>query len=195
MSHTVVLFHSALGLRPAVRRFGEALRAAGHEVHTPDLFDGEVFDDLAAGIRKRDALGIEVLGARALEAVADLPPHVVYAGFSMGAASAEFLATTRPGARGLVLIHGVVPPHYLGLSAWPAVPVQVHAGTQDPWAPRAEIEAFAAFVHAGDTPCEVHWYDVPGHLFADDEAPEFNTAAAASMLGRVQAFLASLPAR
>ena len=45
MAH-IVLFHSALGLRPAVHRFADALRAAGHQVTTPDLFDGAVFDRL-----------------------------------------------------------------------------------------------------------------------------------------------------
>ena len=39
----VVLFHSALGLRPGVHWFADELRAAGYAVHTPDLYDGEVF--------------------------------------------------------------------------------------------------------------------------------------------------------
>ena len=52
----VVLFHSVLGLRPGVIAAAERLRAAGHTVHTPDLYDGEVFDDLADGSRKEDTL-------------------------------------------------------------------------------------------------------------------------------------------
>ena len=48
----VVLFHSVLGLRQGVISAAERLRAAGHEVHTPDLFDGEVFDDIDDGMRK-----------------------------------------------------------------------------------------------------------------------------------------------
>ena len=45
----VVLFHSVLGLRPGVIAAGDRLRVAGHKVHTPDLYDGEVFDDLDDG--------------------------------------------------------------------------------------------------------------------------------------------------
>ncbi|MBB5933498.1 dienelactone hydrolase [Streptomyces zagrosensis] len=37
---TIVLFHSAYGLRPAVHTAAERLRAAGHEVHLPDLYEG-----------------------------------------------------------------------------------------------------------------------------------------------------------
>ena len=99
MSHEIVLFHSAQGLRPAVRAGANRLRAAGDRAHTPDLFDGEVFDDLPTGVRKRDALGIPELMRRAQAAVASLPAGLVYAGFSMGASAAEFLAATRPGAR------------------------------------------------------------------------------------------------
>ena len=41
MAH-VLLFHSVIGLRPAVLTAAERLRAAGHTVLTPDLFDGVV---------------------------------------------------------------------------------------------------------------------------------------------------------
>ena len=53
----IVLFHSALGLRPWVTASDDRLRGAGHTVHTPDYYDAEVFDDLDDGLRKRDELG------------------------------------------------------------------------------------------------------------------------------------------
>ena len=65
----VVVFHSALGLRPAVLDWAERLRTEGHTVHTPDLFDGEVFDSLEAGARKRDEVGVPELMRRATESV------------------------------------------------------------------------------------------------------------------------------
>ena len=110
MSEHVVLFHSALGLRPAVRAFADQLSEAGHIVHTPDLFDGEVFDDLEHGMKKRDALGTEELAMRAQKSVSGLPSGLVFAGFSMGAAAAEMLAGTQPGARAAVLMHGALSP-------------------------------------------------------------------------------------
>src|SRR5215218_10260428 len=114
----MVLFHSALGLRPGVTAAADRLRAAGHTVHTPDYYDGEVFDDL------------EEIARRAREAVAGLPAGLVYAGFSLGADPAELLAAARAGARGAVLMHAAIPVEELGefgVERWPAgVPVQVH---------------------------------------------------------------------
>ena len=37
----VVLFHHLQGLTEGVRAFAGELRAGGHTVHTPDLFDGQ----------------------------------------------------------------------------------------------------------------------------------------------------------
>src|SRR5260221_13812178 len=39
----VLLFHHAQGLTHGVRAFAEDLSAAGHTLHTPDLFDGRTF--------------------------------------------------------------------------------------------------------------------------------------------------------
>jgi hypothetical protein len=60
----IVLFHSALGLRPGVTAAADRLRAAGHKVHTPDYYEGEVFDDLDEGLRKCDALGYQEIARR-----------------------------------------------------------------------------------------------------------------------------------
>jgi dienelactone hydrolase len=119
----VVLFHSVLGLRPGVIAAADRLRAAGHTIHTPDLFDGEVFDDLDDGQRKEEALGYQEIARRAKEAVAELPAGLVFAGFSLGAVHAELLAASRPGALGAVLMHGAVSVEglreFFGVDRWP----------------------------------------------------------------------------
>src|SRR5512135_2303633 len=121
----VVLFHSAYGLRPAVIDFADKLRTAGHTVHTPDLYDGEVFSDRNDAIRKIQELGFDALLERAQASVTNLPNAAVYAGFSNGGACAELLAATRPGARGAILIHAPLMIRDLGWKTWPAtVPVQ-----------------------------------------------------------------------
>ncbi len=181
----VVVFHSALGLRPAVHAFADELRAAAHVVHTPDLFDGEVFDDLAAGVAKRDALGIEVIAERAVAAVEHLPADLVLAGFSLGTGPAQLLAQTRPGARGAVLMHGALPAEALG-AAWPAtVALQVHTAERDPWVDLPVARALVAQAVEG----ELHRYPGDGHLFADADAPEYDPVAARTMTDRVLAFL------
>ena len=61
----VLLFHHAQGLTPGVQEFAERLRAAGHTVHVPDLYDGHVFDDLEAGLGYASEVGFgTVIGAR-----------------------------------------------------------------------------------------------------------------------------------
>jgi dienelactone hydrolase len=101
----VVVFHSAYGLRPAIIDFAHKLRAAGYVVHTPDLYNGEVFSDRSDAARKIQELGFNKLLDRALAAAERLPQDLVYAGFSSGGACAELPAPTRPGARGAILIH------------------------------------------------------------------------------------------
>ena len=187
-SEIVVLFHSALGLRPAVLEFAAALREAGHEVHTPDLYDGEVFDDLDAGMTKRDALGQPEIARRALAAVADLPPGLVYAGFSLGAAPAQLLAQGRSGARAALLFHGALPPEMFD-RPWPRdVAVEVHAMAQDPW---MDFDAARALVSAAANGA-LHTYPGAGHLFADPGLDDHDPGAAGVMLTRSLAFLAGL---
>ena len=196
----IVLFHSVLGLRPGVIAAADRLRAAGHTVHTPDLFDGEVFDDLDAGLRKEEALGYQEIARRSRDAVAGLPAGLVFAGFSMGAVHAELLAAARPGPRGAVLMHGAVPVEvlreFLGVERWPeGVPVQVHYAAEDPWVEAEEVAALGGAVKEAGAAFEEYAYPGSGHLFADPDLPEYDRASSEAMWRRVLAFLARLDAR
>src|SRR6266567_3804653 len=143
--HEIVLFHSALGLRPGVLQWADRLRNAGHTVHTPDLYDGEVFEDAAGAIGKIHEIGFDEVLARSNAAVSHFPHELVYAGFSNGGACAELLAASRPGARAAVLIGAPLPIRDLGWKVWPAaVPVQVHFAEKDPLRSRPVIDTLAA---------------------------------------------------
>ena len=189
----VVLFHSVLGLRPGVITAAEWLRAAGRTVHTPDLYDGEVFDDLDDGLRKRDELGVAEILRRAREAVAGLPAGLVFAGFSLGNDPAELLAAERPGARGALLMHGAVPIEAFsefGVERWPeGVPVQVHYAAEDPWVEAEEVAALGDAVRGAGASFEEHSYPGSGHLFADPDLPEYDLASSEAMWRRALAFL------
>lgn len=189
----IVLFHSALGLRPGLLAAADRLRAAGHAVHTPDLFDGEVFIDYSAGMAKRDAVGIPELIRRGQAAVEPLPAGLVVAGWSMGTALAVVVATSRPGVRAAVLMHGALPAAAVE-ATWPrGVPAQVHATEADPFVEDEEVEALAQEVkHAGSS-FEVFRYPGGGHLFADPDLPEYDPVAAETMWERVGAFLERVP--
>lgn len=183
MAH-VVLFHSALGLRPAVLRFADELREAGHRVTTPDLFEGAVFDRLEDGAAHRDAIGIPTLAQRAAAAAEGLEGEMVYAGFSIGAVAAQMLALTRPEARGVVLMHGALPLEMLGADRWPAgLPAQIHFAEADPWMDVSVPGTLAS------SDVEVFCYAGKGHLFADEGSPDYDTAHDELMRARVLAFL------
>ncbi len=183
----VVLFHSALGLRPAVLRFAGALRAAGHRVSTPDLFEGAVFDTIEEGVARRDAIGIPALMQRAAMAVEGLGRDLVYAGFSMGAGPAQALALTRPETRGLVLMHGALPLEMVGVERWPAgLAAQIHFAAEDPWMDVSVPSTLAS------PDVELFRYAGKSHLFADEGSPDFDSQHAELMLRRVLELLRRL---
>jgi dienelactone hydrolase len=186
----VVLLHSALGLRPAVLEWARRLEDAGHDVATPDLFAGRTFDDLEAGMAHRDEIGVPELMRRADAALADLPEDLVYAGFSMGAATAGYYAATRGGARGAVLMHGVTPLAAFGVESWPAgVPAQVHHAAEDPLAGIDALPGFESALAAAPAPLEAFTYPGSAHLFSDRDSPEYDAAASDLMFERLLAFL------
>ena len=49
----ILLLHHVLGLTDGVRSLADRFRAAGHTVHTPDLFDGRTFDSIPRAWRTR----------------------------------------------------------------------------------------------------------------------------------------------
>ncbi|QKG19886.1 Dienelactone hydrolase [Actinomadura verrucosospora] len=186
----MVLFHSVLGLRPAVHDFAEALRGGGHEVHVPDLYAGAAFDDMDEALRYYEGIGVPEMIARTEASVAGLPKELVYAGFSNGGVSAEYLAASRPGARGAVLMHAAIPLPRIGLAEWPrGLPVQVHYAEDDPWRTPDGVDTLAASVRAADAPFEFFEYPVSGHLFADGGLPEYHPESARSMTARILGFL------
>lgn len=186
----MVIYHSAYGLRPAIIDFADRLRAAGHQVHTPDLYDGEVFSDRSEAIRKIQELGFDRLLERARAAIEGLPPDLIYAGFSNGGACAELLAATRTGAKGAVLIHAPLMVRDLGWTVWPSnVPVQVHFADKDPIRNQAVIDALSAKVRESGSEFEQFEYEAPGHLFADPAFPAYNANAAELMTQRVLEFV------
>jgi dienelactone hydrolase len=98
----VVLFHHAQGQTAGFFAFANDLRAAGHAVHAPDLYEGRTFPTLDEGVAHAKQVGFDTLGERARLAAESLPNEVVDTGFSLGAMPAQMLAQTRPGARGAV---------------------------------------------------------------------------------------------
>jgi dienelactone hydrolase len=189
----VVLFHHVQGLTDGVRAFAEELRAGGHTVHTPDLFDGERPGTIDDGVAHTQSIGGEVLDERADRAVADLPDGLVYAGFSFGAGTAQRLAQTRPGTRGALLYESCIPiTGEWAFGPWPdGVPVQIHGMDKDPFfALEGDVDAARELVETvGPELAELFVYSGDRHLFADSSLASYDADAAALVVQRSREFL------
>jgi dienelactone hydrolase len=186
----VVLFHHAQGLTPGVVAFAGELRGAGHTVHTPDLFQGRTFASIEEGMRHAGEIGFpdEVI-SRGVRAAEGLPAGLVYAGFSLGVLPAQFLAQTRPGARGALLFYSCVPVSAFG-SGWPeGVPAQIHGMDADPiFAGEGDIDAARELVGQAED-AELFLYPGDQHYFADSSLPSYDQDATALLIQRVLDFL------
>ncbi|MEV6281945.1 dienelactone hydrolase family protein [Kribbella sp. NPDC051770] len=181
----VLLFHHVVGLTDGVRAFADALRAAGHTVHTPDLFEGRTFGSLPEGMEYVRSVGFGEIAERGAREAEKLPAELVYAGFSLGVVPAQRLAQTRPGAKGAVFFDSALPVAEFG--TWPhGLPVQVHANERDEFY-LEDAEAAKGLVAEG---AELFLYDGDQHLFADSSLPSYDEKAATLATERVLEFLA-----
>jgi dienelactone hydrolase len=185
----VLLFHHAQGLTRGIGDFADQLRGAGHTVHVPDLYDGQVFATLQEGAEYAAKVGFGTVIERGRAVAGELPAELVYAGFSLGVLPAQMLAQTRPDARGALLFEACVPVSEFG-GTWPAgVPVQVHGMEEDEvFAGEGDVDAARALVQAAPD-AELFLYPGGRHLFADSSLPSYDEPAAALLTQRVLGFL------
>jgi dienelactone hydrolase len=183
----VLLYHHAQGQTPGFLAFADELRAAGHTVHTPDLYEGKTFDSLDDGVNHAREVGFGTLAERGDAAAAGLPAELVYAGFSLGVGPAQKLAQTRAGAKGALLFSAAFPASELG-GSWPeGVPLQIHMMEKDPWVDE-DLPAARELVEKADD-AELFLYPGDRHLFADSSLADYDEQAAAQLKERVLSFL------
>jgi dienelactone hydrolase len=186
-----VLFHHAQGLTPGVRAFADDLRAAGHVVHVPDLFEGKTFVTLADGVDHAKHVGFKTIAERGRRAADSLPNEIVYAGLSLGVMPAQLLAQTRPRAKGALLFSACFPPSEFG-EAWPqGVPLQIHMMENDEWVQEGDLAA-ARDIAATTEGAELFLYRGDRHLFADNSLSDYDERAAILLKQRVLEFLADV---
>ena len=92
----VLLFHHIQGLTEGVKAFADELRAGGHTVHVPDLYDGQTFGSIEEGFALPEGRRRRCAGRRR---VADLPAGPGLRRLLLGRPAAQRLAQTRPARR------------------------------------------------------------------------------------------------
>ncbi|WP_329036471.1 dienelactone hydrolase family protein [Streptomyces sp. NBC_00178] len=173
----IMLFHSTYGLRPAVHASADRLRAAGHEVRVPDLFEGHTFGTVEEGMAFKEQVGKDELLRRAVLAAAPYSDQgLVYAGFSFGASVAQTLALGDAKARGLLLLHGTS--DIAENATVDELPVQLHVADPDAFESPDWLNSWYLQMQRTGADVEVYRYPGAGHLYTDPDLPDFDQAAA-----------------
>jgi dienelactone hydrolase len=184
----VLLFHHAQGQTPGFLAFADELRAAGHTVHTPDLYDGQTFAAIDEGVGYAKQVGFDTILERGRLAGESLPNELVYGGFSLGVMPAQLLAQTRPGAKGALLFSAALPASEFG-GPWPeGVPLQIHMMEADEWVLEGDLDAAQELDETVES-AELFLYPGDRHLFADSSLPDYDENAATLLKQRVLSFL------
>lgn len=181
----VIVFHHAQGLTDGIKAFADQLRMGGHDVMTPDLYEGATFESLDEGVAHAEQTGFDVITARGIGFADGVAGTFVTLGFSLGALPAQKLAQTFAGVLGAVLCHSAVPLSTFG-SEWPGgVALQLHTAKGDEWGDFDDAQELA--IEVADA--ELFAYDTTKHLVADSSLDSYDERIAAQILEHTLTFL------
>lgn len=185
----VLLFHHVLGVTDGIRWFADELRSAGHDVTIADLWDGQTYPSIEAGVAHAQEVGFGNVIERGAALAGELPAGAVVIGMSLGALPAQKVAMTRPGIGGAVLLYSAIPAEEFG-GPWPAdVAVQIHIAEEDENLEEGELEGAKALAdEAADG--AIFLYPGTAHLIAEKGFADFDPESAALILSRTKEFLA-----
>ena len=107
----ILLFHHAQGQTPGFVAFADELRAAGHTVHAPDLYDGNTFDDIDAGVGYAKQVGFGEIMERGRLSADGLPNEIVYGAAKAGVNNLAYGMARTFGPK--VRVNSIVPGPFL----------------------------------------------------------------------------------
>ena len=157
-------------------------------MHVPDLYDGNVFDSLEAGIAYAKEVGFGTILERGRAAADGLPRGCVRRLLPRRDAGAD-AGPDPAGREGRPALHTCLPASEFG-DAWPeGVPVQIHGMEADPFfAEEGDLDAARELVATTDD-AELFLYPGDQHLFADSSLPSYDKDAETLLIERVLIFL------
>jgi len=191
----IVLLHAWWGLNDDIRHYADRLADEGYAVLAPDMFKGQVTDQIPEAERlsqEGDASHPELIAFDAVDRLAAQLPagaKVATVAFSFGAPYAIWTASERPAVVGTVAYYGAWAGPWVTKSRAPLVG---HFAEDDPFTSADEVaDVEAAFRDAGREMTS-HVYPGTKHWFAEPSRPEYDAAAAEVAWNRTLAFLAGL---
>lgn len=196
----VLVLHAWWGLNDTVKAYCTQLAAAGFTVFAPDLYRGQVTEQVAEAERLSSALLGRLEQPRADLAAAAAFVHgqagrpargLAVVGFSLGAFFALDLSVSDPQhVHSVVVYYGTRPGDYAAARA----SYLGHYAETDPFEPTTEVDALQAALRRAGRPATFHRYPGTGHWFAEaDRVQAYDAAAAALAWQRTLAFLRRPP--
>ena len=186
----VLLLHAWWGLKPFFKQVCDQLAEQGFTVLAPDLRDGKVaqtIDEAKELMQNSDGQFVGDIVMAANDYLREKVKGKIGAiGFSMGAAWALVLASSKPEqVAALVLFYGNEGVDYGKITA----KVMGHYSDNDEWEPNEYVEnTFAEFKKAG-VDATLHIYPGVAHWLVESDRPEYDPAAAQLAWDRTFEFL------
>jgi carboxymethylenebutenolidase len=192
----VLVLHAWWGLNDTSKAFCGRLAEAGFTTFAPDLYHGKVADTIPEAEALGRALDENYLQAKAeiadsvkvlLDQAAQPERGMAVIGFSLGAYYALDLAAAEPDhIRAVVMFYGTGEGDFSASQA----AYQGHFADDDPFEPRANVDALESALKRAGRPVMFYHYAGTGHWFYEpDRTDAFNEAAADLAWARTLAFL------
>jgi carboxymethylenebutenolidase len=191
----VLVLHAWWGLNDTMKAFCTQLAEAGFAAFAPDLYHGQVAEQIADA----EALG-QALDANYLQATAEIVEAAMFlneragqdgglavVAFSLGVYYALDLAAAHP-----ELIHSVVIYYGTGDGDYSNSRAAYlgHFAEQDEFEPQSNVDALEASLRSAGRPVTFYRYSDAGHWFSEpDRSQAYNQAAAGLAWERTLAFL------
>ena len=182
----VLVLHEAWGLVDHVRDVCDRLARAGFVALAPDLYHGQVADDLARAGHLASELESERVGADLDSAVAALlnhdgvdGPRVGVVGFCMGGHLALLCATRNARVAAAVDFYGLLPHLPLDFAELDAAVLAIFA-ENDEYIGAEAVDGLRRALESAGKRASFHLQPGVGHAFMNDARPDHHDAAAAA---------------
>lgn len=193
---TALVLHAWWGLNDTIKATCNRLAESGFVTFAPDLYHGNVTDQIAEAEKLGAALDAKVDQARVelTEATTFLKERagsgdsgVAVVGFSLGAFYALDLSVNAPDSiRSVVLFYGTGPADFSHSKAT----YLGHFAENDQFEPRANVDSLEESIRRAGRPVTFYHYSGTGHWFFEpDRVDAYNRAAADLAWNRTLAFL------